>query len=89
MVKNIQSYSNILKEIKDIINKARYNAFKALNTEMLKAYFEIGRKIVEEEQKGKKRAEYGKNLIKNLSKEIMQDFRKGDSVSQINMVSLL
>jgi len=83
MVKNIQSYSNILKEIKDIINKSRYNAFKALNTEMLKAYFEIGRKIVEEEQKGKKRAEYGKNLIKNLSKEIMKDFRKGFDVTNL------
>jgi len=83
MVKNIQSYSNIIKEIKGIIHKARYNAFKSLNTEMLKAYFEIGRKIVEQEQKGKKRAEYGRNLINQLSKELMQEFRKGFDVTNL------
>ena len=44
----------IIHEIKSIINKARYNAFTAVNAEMLRAYFEIGRKIVEEEQKGQK-----------------------------------
>ena len=49
-----RNYSSILKDIKNIITKARYRVFTALNTEMLNAYFEIGRKIVEEEQKGKK-----------------------------------
>jgi len=62
-------YSAILKEIKSIISKARYNAFTAINIEMLKAYFEIGRKIVEEEQKGEKRAGYGQNLLEIISKE--------------------
>lgn len=83
MANKIQSYSNIFKEIKGIILKARFNAFTALNTEMLKAYFEIGRKIVEEEQSGEKRAGYGEHLINELSKELMQEFKKGFDVTNI------
>src|SRR3989338_157891 len=76
-------YSFILKEIKSIISKARYNAFTAINTEMLKAYFEIGRKIVEEEQKGQKRAGYGKQLIEHLSGELIKEFGKGFSTTAL------
>jgi len=76
-------YLIILKDIKSIIAKARYNAYSAVNKEMLKAYFEIGRKIVEEEQKGKKRAEYGENLISNLSTELMKEFKKGFDVTNL------
>ena len=47
-----QSFFYLIQDIKNVIKKARYNAFTAVNTEMLKAYFEIGRKIIEEEQKG-------------------------------------
>ncbi len=74
MVKKIISgdFSSILNDIKNIIAKARYNAFTAINTEMLKAYFEIGRRIVEEEQKGRKRAGYGQNLLDTISKELYQ-----------------
>ena len=76
-------FSTIIKEIKSIINKARYNAFNAINTEMLKAYYEIGRRIVEEEQKGEKRAGYGENLIENLSTELIKGFGKGFSVTAL------
>ncbi len=69
--------STIIKEIKSIINKARYNAFNAVNTEMLKAYYEIGRRIVEEEQKGEKRAGYGEQLIEHLSSELIKEFGRG------------
>lgn len=78
-----KEFSLIIKEIKLIINKARYNSFNAVNMEMLKAYYEIGRKIVEEEQKGKKRAEYGKNLIENLSFELIKEFGRGFSVTAL------
>lgn len=78
-----KGYSPILKEIKSIISKARYNSFTAVNTEMLKAYFEIGRKIVEEEQKGQKRASYGQNLLEMLSKELTLEFGKGFDSSNL------
>lgn len=76
-------YSSILREIKSIISKARYHAFTAINTEMLKAYFEIGRKIVNEEQKGEKRAGYGEQLIEHLSKELIKEFGKGFSTTAL------
>ncbi len=76
-------YSSILKDIKNIIRKARYHAFTAINTEMLKAYFEIGRKIVEEEQKGQKRAGYGLNLLEVISKELTLEFGKGFDSSNL------
>ena len=44
---------------------------------MVEAYWEIGRRIVEEEQRGKERAEYGKEIVKNLSKELTEEFGKG------------
>ncbi len=83
MAKDKKEFILIIKEIKSIIHKARYNAFNAVNTEMLKAYYEIGRKIVEEEQKGEKRAGYGKNLIENLSNELMKEFKKGFDVTNL------
>lgn len=79
----IVEFSSILQEIKSIIKKARYNSFTAVNTEMLKAYYEIGRKIVEEEQKGKKRVEYGENLIDILSEELIKEFGKGFSTTAL------
>ena len=45
------SIIDLIQDIKNLIKRARHNAFTAVNAEMLKAYFEIGRKIVEEEQK--------------------------------------
>ena len=76
-------FAVIITEIKSIINKARYNAFNAVNAEMLKAYYEIGKKIVEEEQEGEKRAEYGKKLIESLSDELIKEFGKGFSTTAL------
>ena len=44
---------------------------------MTYTYYEVGRRIVEEEQKGEKRAEYGKQLVENLSKILTKEFGKG------------
>ncbi len=73
----------IFKEIKSIIHKARYTVFTTVNTEMLKAYHNIGRKIIEEEQKGEKRAKYGEKLIDLLSEELMKEFKKGFDVTNL------
>src|SRR3989344_6966994 len=80
--------SELFKDIKNIISKARRNTFTALNTEMLKAYFDIGRKIVEEEQSGEKRAEYGEKLIDSLSKALIKEFRKGFSTTALKNMRL-
>lgn len=64
-------------EIKEILQTARQNAYKAINTEMITAYWEVGKRIVEEEQKGEQRATYGKQLIKTLSHELTTSLGKG------------
>ena len=66
----------VQEEIHDLLHKARQNIISNINSTMTKTYFLIGKRIVEEEQNGNKRAEYGKNLIKILFIEKPQDIIK-------------
>jgi len=70
---NTQLYENI----KVVLIEARSNAYKAVNSAMVNAYWNVGRLIVEEEQKGKRKADYGLYLIKSLSGRLTQEFGKG------------
>lgn len=70
-------------EIKEILSVARNRAYSAVNIEMIKAYWFIGKRIVEEEQNGKERAAYGEGLIKELSKSLSVEFGKGFSVANL------
>lgn len=63
--------------IRVILEEARSSAYRAVNSAMVKAYWQIGRIIVEEEQNGKIRAEYGKALLKELSKRLVIEFGEG------------
>ena len=69
----------IYEEIYELLSKARQNIISNINSTMTKTYFLIGKRIVEEEQNGNKRAEYGKNLIKILSEKLTKEFGKGFS----------
>lgn len=62
-----------------ILEETRKNAQTAVNLSMVYAYYEIGRKIVEEEQNGENRATYGRRLLKELSKFLTQKHGKGYS----------
>lgn len=66
-------------DIKSILEQARNNAIRAVNFSMVIAYWEIGRRIVEEEQGGKKRAGYGEFILKELSQKLISDFGNGFS----------
>lgn len=70
-------YNDLLSSIGQAIETARQNAVKAVNTEMLKANWEIGRHIVEFEQYGHERAEYGSGLLARLSKDLKLRYGKG------------
>ncbi|MEK8019440.1 MAG: DUF1016 N-terminal domain-containing protein, partial [Candidatus Parabeggiatoa sp.] len=70
-------------EIKTVIENARTQAYKAINAAMVQAYWHIGRLIVEQEQKGETKAEYGKALIKELSKRLTHDFGKGFTTTNL------
>jgi predicted nuclease of restriction endonuclease-like (RecB) superfamily len=69
--------SQYITDIKQIILSARAKSYTAVNSAMVEAYWLIGKRIVEEEQHGKNRAEYGKEVIKTLSTELQEDFGKG------------
>ena len=62
-----KSNKNYILEIKEILSNARKRAYSAVNSAMVEAYWNIGKRIVEEEQDGKERAIYGKEIIKNIS----------------------
>jgi len=70
-------YDELLDNIGLTIEQARQNAIKYVNTELVKANWEIGRHIVEYEQRGKERAEYGSDLLSKLSKDLRQRYGKG------------
>ena len=70
---------NYINEIKTILKNARQKAYNTINSVMVEAYWKIGRRIVEEEQSGRERAEYGKEILQNLSKELTEEFGKGYS----------
>ena len=75
----VEIKKDIYQEIHDLLHKARQNIISNVNYTMTKTYFLIGKRIVEEEQYGNKRAEYGKNLIKMLSEKLTKEFGKGFS----------
>lgn len=67
----------IYQRISDVLADARGRAWQAVNTAMVSAYWEIGRIIVEEEQKGESRAEFGTYMLDVLSERLTADFGKG------------
>lgn len=69
--------NHLYDKIAELIDAARSRVKTAVNTAMVYTYYEIGRYIVEDEQNGKSRAEYGKNLIKDLSAKLTERYGKG------------
>ena len=76
---NVKFYSQIV----ELLQSARNNVVRVVNQTMVLTYFEIGRMLVEEEQKGKERADYGKQILKELSKVLTKEFGKGFSVDNL------
>jgi len=70
--------------IKALIQAGQSNAVRAVNRERVMLYWNIGKHIVEEEQNGKQRADYGVFLIKSLAKELTKEFGSGFSFRQLN-----
>lgn len=70
-------------DIRAILTKARAQAYHAVNSSMVEAYWFMGKRIVEEEQHGSDRAQQGAKLIKNLSISLGKEFGKGFSVANL------
>ena len=72
-----ESTNELYQSISDILANARNKVYSVANSEMVSAYWKIGKCIVEYEQNGQLRAEYGKSVIKYLSKRLTENFGKG------------
>ncbi len=70
-------------KITQLLSKARSEVVRSVNKTMVYTYFEIGRLIIEEEQHGKDRAEYGKSILKTLSDKLVKEIGKGFSVDNL------
>ena len=79
----IQLTENYVADIRSILQKAREYTYRTVNSVMVQAYWLIGERIVRQEQNGKERAEYGKQLIKTLSVELTTDFGSGFSAANL------
>lgn len=75
--------SSIVVEIRNILDSARSNVSREVNSELLNTYWSIGRIISEHEQTVPERADYGKQTLKELSRTLTKEFGKGFSVSNI------
>lgn len=82
-MKNITN-NHLFTQISALLENARKRVAVAVNQAMVLTYFEIGRMIVEDEQNGKNRAEYGKAILKDLSVHLTEKFGKGFSVDNLS-----
>jgi len=76
-------YEQLKLQIGELLRQGRVQAGRAVNTILLQTYWQIGRHIVEFEQKGKEKAEYGTELLNRLSKDLTLEYGKGFSRSNI------
>lgn len=78
--------NNIYQSIREIISLSRHRVYRMANSVLLETYWQIGKIIVEDEQHGKNKAEYGKATLKNLAQQLTLEFGKGfDYTNLTNM----
>lgn len=88
LVDTSKNISKLYKEINSILRTARANAYKAVNFAMVTSYWSIGQVIVEYEQNGNERAEYGKAVLEGLSKKLTAGVGKGFDESNLRYMRL-
>ena len=83
-----QEYNQLVNSIGQLLEDSRKQVAKTINTVLVKTYWEIGKRIVEYEQKGGEKAEYGSELLTRLSKDLKLKFGKGFSKSNVYLMRL-
>lgn len=73
----------LYRDIRAVLESARSSAYRAVNTAMVQAYWQVGRLIVEHEQGGRKRAAYGEAVLDDLSQRLTADFGKGFTTTNL------
>ena len=84
----IADYDSILNDLVDLLESARRTSARAVNAVMTATYWEVGRRIVEFEQKGKHRADYGEALLKRLAVDLNATFKRGFSRQNLQQMRL-
>jgi len=80
------AYSSLITDLSSLIEQGRKTAVRYVNTALATTYWLIGRRIVEYEQKGEKRAEYGETLLKRLAADLTKRFGKGFGYINLNLM---
>lgn len=83
MENQLTANNSMILEIRELLENARKNVAQQVNTQLLTTYWNIGRIIVEYEQQNQIRADYGKQTLRELSKELTREFGKGFSRSNL------
>lgn len=82
-------YDKLLNSIGELLESARRQVVRTINTILVKTYWEIGKRIVDYEQKGKDRADYGVELLKRLSRDLRLKYGRGFSRSNLQYMRLV
>lgn len=86
MKESTENTKSFIEQIKLLLRDAQFETARSVNHIMVKTYFELGKRIVENEQEGSKTAEYGEYILQNLSKELTEEFGKGYSKRNLELV---
>jgi len=81
-----KGYDGLLTGVSELLEQARHAAARSVNAIITATYWEMGRRIVEYEQAGKDRAQYGEELLKRLSKDLTARFGKGFGLTNLKMI---
>ena len=82
MVKEVVS-TKLIQDAKQIIETARENAVRSVDFCRVQMYWKLGKRIFEEEQHGKKRADYGAYIVKSLAEKLEAEYGSGFGIRQI------
>ena len=82
----MQLNASLLSEIKSIITDSREQAIRAVDSTRVLMYWHVGKRIFEEEQQSKDRADYGKQLIRSLAEQLEPEFGSGFSKRQLDLM---
>ena len=84
----MQNIDELYQRIREILDNARNKVYRTANFEMVQAYWNVGKEIVEEEQQGKDRADYGTYLLIELSAKLTKEYGKGFTETNLRYMRL-
>ncbi len=83
---NLVSHVHLLNQIRTLLSQNQHRLQQTVNHAMVQTYWQIGRLIVEEEQQGEVRAEYGKQQLQKISTQLTQEYGKGFTIRNLRNI---